>query len=99
MRLTVSDEGMKTPYVCSFISIEAEYGEKRGHSLSILPRERRTPLYLVKARSPPWRESRPLLLPKTALAAGAAPLAPGRPAAGPAMSSAPDSLEIREADL
>jgi hypothetical protein len=60
MRLTVSDEGMKTPHVCSFISIEAEDGEKRGHSLSILPRERRTPLYLVKARSPPWRERRPL---------------------------------------
>jgi hypothetical protein len=42
MRLTVSDEGMKTLHVCSFISIEAEDGEKRGHSLSILPRERPT---------------------------------------------------------
>ena len=60
VRLAVSDEGVKAPHVCSFVGIEAEDREERGHSLSILSRERHTLLYAVKARFPPWRERRPL---------------------------------------
>ncbi len=47
MGLAVSDEGMESPHVCSFVGIEAEDREERGHSLSILSRERHTLLYAV----------------------------------------------------
>ncbi len=59
MGLAVSDEGMEAPQVCSFIGIEAEDREERGHSLSILPRERHTLLSAVKAWFLLWREKIP----------------------------------------
>jgi hypothetical protein len=57
--LAVSDEGMESPHVCSFVGIEAEDREERGHSLSILPRERHTLLSAGKAWFLLWREKIP----------------------------------------
>jgi hypothetical protein len=50
---------MESPHVCSFVGIEAEDREERGHSLSILPRERHTLLSSVKAWFLLWREKIP----------------------------------------
>jgi hypothetical protein len=57
--LAVSDEGMESPHVCSFVGIEAKDREERGHSLSILPRERHTLLSSGKAWFPLWKEKKP----------------------------------------
>jgi len=49
--LTVPDEGKKAAKVGPLVGIEAEDGEERGHSLSILPRERLAVKCAAKAAS------------------------------------------------